>query len=220
MCILLLLLLCRDPRPRRLLRNISSNSSLANNAHTRDDTAGQDDRMPCQGIASSDMWDTSASMADGTMLSAQNCATFSTSTVSFCTSFDSTSYDSMQPHRLQTPEPAVPVQADPQLLLLGTSSGLFQLDLATQQVQQLALASVPVAFVSYSSCGLVLAACPVEDNATYGSMQSMAAAKEAAGLYCLHLKQHGSCGSTSCFGAAGSSSSAVPAMKLWQGGAT
>jgi hypothetical protein len=123
----------------------------------------------------------------------------------------------MRPHLpgVHTPVAAAQGLMQPecsQQLLLGTAAGVFQLDLNTQQVQQLALASVPVAFVCYSSCGLLLAACPAPEEAHHGNLDSRAAAKEAAGLYCIDLKQHGSSCSSSGFG--------TPAMKLWDGGAT
>jgi hypothetical protein len=112
--------------------------------------------------------------------------------------------------------PGRPLQ--PQRLLLGTSAGLYQLDLDPHacQIQQLALASVPVAHVCYSSCGLLLAACPVPDEAQCGDLQARVAAKEAAGLYCLDLKQQPSTCSSSGF----ASGNSIPAMKLWHGGAT
>jgi hypothetical protein len=110
---------------------------------------------------------------------------------------------------------AQPMQLDSRQLLIGTSAGIFQLDLGTLQVQQVALASVPVAYICYSSCGLLLAACPVPEEAHHGSSESRVAAKEAAGLYCVNLKQQGSCSGNSS-----NSSFGVPAMKLWEGGAT
>lgn len=215
------------------MRNASSNSCHLNNnggaintpVAVKNDVAAEGDRL-CQAATSSGTWDTaSVSLADGMACGGSaTCCTTTSSTVSLRTSFDGASYDSLRPHlqhQGQTPEAAAVMQADPQQLLLGTSSGLFQLDLASGQVHQLGLASVPVAFVCYNSCGLVLAACPVQDAALFGSAQSMAAAKDAAGLYCLNLgRQQPACAAPSSEGFIACSSSGVPAMKLWQGGAT
>lgn len=202
------------------MRNISSNSSCANNQGTvllntrvGDDITVEDDRLQYQSATSSEVWEAALSCGDGLT---GGCATACTSsTVSGLDTPCRTSFDSMRPHLqcLQTPLATQPMQLDAQQLLIGTSAGIFQLDVSTLQVQQLALASVPVAHMCYSSCGLLLAACPVPEEAHHGSSESRMAAKEAAGLYCINLKQQSSCsGSNSSFG--------VPAMKLWEGGAT
>lgn len=210
-----------------LVRNISSGSSTANNLGSkealsvRDDTQNiEDDRLQAyQPACSSEAWEAALSGGDGLAAGLSGgCTTVCTSsTVSGLDTPCRTSFDSMRPHLpgLHTPVAAAQGMMQPecsQQLLLGTAAGVFQLDLSTQQVQQLALASVPVAFVCYSSCGLLLAACPVPDEAHYGNPDSRAAAKEAAGLYCINLKQHGSSCSSSSFG--------MPAIKLWDGGAT
>jgi hypothetical protein len=209
----------RDPSSRRLMRNISSNSSCANNqgllnTQVGDDTTVEDDRLPYQSATSSEAWEAALSCGDGLT---GGCATACTS--STVSGVDNTpcrtSFDSMRPHLQcrQTPLAAQPMQLDAQQLLIGTSAGIFQLNLSTLQVQLVALVSVPVAHICYSSCGLLLAACPVPEEAHHGSGESRMAAKEAAGLYCVNLKQQSSCsGSDSSFG--------VPAMKLWEGGAT
>lgn len=150
----------------------------------------------------------------------QQCHHFSTSGCT-STSTPSCSFDSTQPHvhAMHHQQPCMQADAheQPHMLLIGTSAGLYQLDLSSMQIHQLALAGLPVAYVSYSSCGLVLAACPEPEE---GSAES----KEAAGLYCLNFKHDSSsstCGSnTGLSTQQGFSSRAVPAMKLWQGGAT
>jgi hypothetical protein len=106
------------------------------------------------------------------------------------------------------------MQLDSQQLLIGTAAGLYMLDLGTAHVQQVALASVPVAYVCCSSSGLVLAACPKPDDDVCSSTQ--ASLKEAAGLYCLNLAQQSSCHS----GFSAGSDSGIAAIKLWDGGAT
>lgn len=202
---------CRAPC-RQLLRNISSNSSYANH-HPRDDTA-EDDRQP-QTATSSGVGD--ISYGDGMSIGAA-----CTSTVVSLRSSPCVSLDSMQPHVHNTPVmlPELHAQAHSPQLLLGTNAGLFQLDLATLQVQQLGLSAVLVGHVSYSSCGLVLAACPVSEETCYGgSPQAVAEATEAAGLYCLNLKQRRSCDSSSPSSFGGISCD-LPVLKLWHGGAT
>lgn len=201
---------CRAPC-RQLLRNISSNSSYANN-HPRDDTAAEDDRQQ-QTATSSDVRD--ISYGDGMSIGAA-----CTSSVVSLRSSPCISFDSMQPHVHNAPVTLQHAQADCPQLLLGTNSGLFQLDLATLQVQRLGLTAVPVGHVSYSSCGLVLAACPVSEDTCYGgSPQAVAEAKEAAGLYCLNLKQRRSCDSSSP-SSFGNISCDLPVLKVWHGGAT
>lgn len=107
------------------------------------------------------------------------------------------------------------MQLDSQQLLIGTAAGLYMLDLGTAHVQQVALASVPVAYVCCSSSsGLVLAACPKPDDEVCSSTQ--AALKEAAGLYCLNMAQQSSCHS----GFSAGSDLGIAAIKLWDGGAT
>lgn len=219
-----------QPCSRRLVRNISSNSTYENN-HTHfskddeDDTKMQaeDDRLPCPLAACNEPWGPASSCCDGSLALHGGCttATTSTSTLSVPHSPSRTSFDSTRPLLacLDTPV-MLPVrqQQQPVCLLLGTSAGLYQLNLDPHacRMQQLALASVPVAHVCYSSCGLLLAACPVPEEAHCGDLQAAAAAKEAAGLYCLNLKQQQS----SCSGSGFAGSSSVPAMKLWHGGAT
>lgn len=114
------------------------------------------------------------------------------------------------------------VQPVPQTdqLLLGTSAGLFLLDLQTQSLQLLGLQDTQVAHVSYSS-GLVLASCPFTEDVN-ACWQQQADEAAAAGLYCLRLPASGSSSSTSgsCSPFAScSGSSTVPVSKLWDGNA-
>lgn len=95
------------------------------------------------------------------------------------------------------------------LLLFGTSAGVFQLDLLSQQVQLLGLPHNAVCHLSYSN-GLVLASCPKPDDPGL-SAQETAAAVAAAGLYCLTLDQ----GATS----SGPAQCGVQVSKLWDGNA-
>jgi hypothetical protein len=104
----------------------------------------------------------------------------------------------------------------PDQLLLGTSAGLFLLDLQTQCLQLLGLQDSQVAHVSYSN-RLVLAACPFTEDVN-ACRQQQANEAAAAGLYCLRLPAgSSSSGSSSPFAAC--SDSSVPVSKLWDGNA-
>jgi hypothetical protein len=115
-------------------------------------------------------------------------------------------------------EAVQPVQ-QPDQLLLGTSAGLFLLDLQTQSLQLLGLQDNQVSHVSYSS-GLVLASCPFTEDAN-ACRQQQANEAAAAGLYCLRLPAGSSSGSTSGSSSpfAACSDSSVPVSKLWDGNA-
>jgi hypothetical protein len=108
---------------------------------------------------------------------------------------------------------AVQPVPQPDQLLLGTSAGLFLLDLQMQSLQLLGLQDNHVAHVSYAS-GLVLASCPFTEDAN-ACRQQQADEAAAAGLYCLRLPASGSSSPfASCSG-----SSEVPVSKLWNGNA-
>jgi len=95
------------------------------------------------------------------------------------------------------------------LLLLGTSAGVFQIDLLSQQVQLLGLQNSAVCHLNYSN-GLVLASCPKPDDPCL-SAQETAAAVAAAGLYCLTIDQGATSSSPTQCG--------VQVSKLWDGNA-
>jgi hypothetical protein len=115
---------------------------------------------------------------------------------------------------------AVQPAQQPDQLLLGTSAGLFLLDLQTLSLQLLGLPDNQVSHVSYTSGGLVLASCPFTEDAN-ACRQQQANEAAAAGLYCLRLPagstSSSSSGSSSPFAAC--SDSSVPVSKLWDGNA-
>lgn len=118
-----------------------------------------------------------------------------------------TSSSAVQPCLPDVQQPVQPPQ-----LLLGTSAGLFVVNLQTQSMQLLGLQDIPVGHVCYNH-GLVLASCPFLED-TNNSRQQQADAAALAGLYCL---KHGS--SSFCNNSTSFADSSTPTTKLWQGNA-
>lgn len=127
------------------------------------------------------------------------------------------STDSLQQQLLCCRGPAAEQHASKQLLL-GTSAGVYALDLASQQFQLLGLQSLEVASLNYSSRELLLAACPAPEESLHDiSQPAVQVAKEAAGLYCLNLTRRRSSSIDSC--TSSSSDSSVQTLRLWSGDA-
>lgn len=107
---------------------------------------------------------------------------------------------------LEPVEPSVP----PTQLLLGTSAGLFVVNLKTRDIQLLGLQECTVGQVSYHD-GTAYACCPVPDTSNM-SMQQQHAAAAVAGLYGVNLRRPSH--------ASGPDSTYVQAaQKLWDGNA-
>jgi hypothetical protein len=204
---------------RRMMRNASHNSCNSYQADNvpQDDTAAQDDRG---GQAGPIVWEApTPARSGGHATSADTSGVSWSLAAGCCHSTDSTLQpgqqrccgERRQSQQLQRPGP----QGQ---LLIGTSSGVYLLDLASQAQMLLGLQSVPVAHVHYSSSsGLLLAACAVPDEVELRGVAAAAAAKQAAGLYCLNLQ--GLAASSSGGGSLSVSGggASVPAVKLWTG---
>lgn len=105
-------------------------------------------------------------------------------------------------------EPTDPLLS-PSQLLLGTSAGVFLVNLHTQDIQLLGLQDSLVGQISYAN-GLVFASCPLMDISSSSLQQQDPAAAAVAGLYSIDLNStHSSPFATG----------AAPVHKLWEGNA-
>lgn len=109
---------------------------------------------------------------------------------------------------LECSEPAVP----PSQLLLGTSAGLFLLDLKTRDIRLVGLPQCAVGHVTYHN-GVAYASCPALDSGSLSSQQQQDSAT-AAGLYSVDLNNSRPSTQKSPFDPA-----PVCHQKLWHGSA-